>query len=58
MDATRRAYGTYLLFRTPKPVIASVKRVDITREERRIGGSNLVAKMKIQGSGLRPLLRE
>lgn len=51
------AYGTYLLFRTPKPVVTSVKRVDITREERRIGGPSLVAKMKIQGSGLRPMLR-
>lgn len=51
------AYGTYRLFRTPHPVIASVRRVDITKEERRIGGPNLVAKMKVQGSGLRPMLR-
>jgi hypothetical protein len=51
------AYGTWLLFRAPRPTVASVKRVDITREERRIGGPNLVAKMKIQGSGLRPMLR-
>ena len=51
------AYGTWLLFRTPHPVVTSVKRVEITREERRIGGPNLVAKMKIQGSGLRPMLR-
>ena len=51
------AYGTYLLFRTPRPVITSVKPVEITREERRIGGLSLVAKMKIQGSGLRPMLR-
>jgi hypothetical protein len=51
------AYGTYLLFRTPQPVITSVKRVEITKEERRIGGPNLVAKMKVQGSGLRPMLR-
>jgi hypothetical protein len=50
-------YGTYRLFRTPRPVITSVKRVEITKEERRIGGPNLVAKMKIQGSGLRPMLR-
>ena len=51
------AYGTYLLFRTPRPVITSVKTVEITKEERRIGGPSLVAKMKIQGSGLRPMLR-
>ena len=51
------AYGTFLLFRTPHPVITSVKRVDITKEERRVGGPNLVAKLKIQGSGLRPMLR-
>lgn len=51
------AYGTYLLFRAPRPAIASVRRVEITREERRIGGPALVAKMKVQGSGLRPLLR-
>jgi len=51
------AYGTYRLFRTPTPVITSVKRVEITKEERRIGGFALIAKMKVQGSGLRPLLR-
>jgi hypothetical protein len=51
------AYGTYLLFRAPRTVIASVRRVGITQEERRIGGPNLIAKFKVQGSGLRPLLR-
>jgi len=51
------AYATYLLFRAPRPVIVSVKRVEITKEERRVGGPNLVAKMKIAGSGLRPMLR-
>ncbi len=51
------AYGTFRLFRTPQPVITSVKRVEITKEERRVGGPNLVAKLKIQGSGLRPMLR-
>ena len=51
------AYGTYLLFRVPRPAITSVKRVEITKEERRIGGPNLAAKMKIQGTGLRPMLR-
>jgi hypothetical protein len=51
------AYGTYLLFRVPRPAITSVKRVEITKEERRVGGPNLVAKLKVQGSGLRPMLR-
>jgi hypothetical protein len=51
------AYGTYLLFRAPKTVITSVKRVEIAKEERRVGGPNLVAKFKVTGSGLRPLLR-
>jgi hypothetical protein len=51
------AYGTYLLFRAPRTSIASVHRVEIGQEERRIGGPNLVAKFKVQGSGLRPLLR-
>ena len=51
------AYGTYLLFRAPRTSIASVRRVEIGQEERRIGGPNLVAKFKVQGSGLRPLLR-
>jgi hypothetical protein len=51
------AYGTYLLFRTPRIVVSSVRRVGITQEERRIGGPNLVAKFKVEGSGLRPLLR-
>lgn len=51
------AYGTFLLFRAPKPVVTSVNRVEITKEERRVGGPNLVAKLKIKGSGLRPMLR-
>jgi hypothetical protein len=51
------AYGTYALFRVPRPAIASVTRVEITKEERRVGGPNLVAKMKVRGSGLRPMLR-
>ncbi|HVZ22639.1 MAG TPA: hypothetical protein VG871_16310 [Vicinamibacterales bacterium] len=51
------AYGTYLLFRTPHPVISSVTRVEITKEERRVAGPNLVAKLKVRGSGLRPMLR-
>ena len=51
------AYGTFLLFRAPRPAITSVNRVEITKEERRIGGPNLVAKLKVKGSGLRPMLR-
>jgi hypothetical protein len=51
------AYGTFLLFRTPKPMIAVVRRVEITKEERRVGGPGLTAKLKVQGTGLRPLLR-
>ncbi len=51
------AYGLFLLFRTPKPVVSSVERVEITKEERRVGGPNLVAKLKVRGSGLRPMLR-
>jgi hypothetical protein len=52
------AYGTFLLFRAPEPRIASVTRVPITAEERRVaGGSRLTAKLKVRGSGLRPMLR-
>jgi hypothetical protein len=52
------AYGTFLLFRAPAPRITSVTRVPITREERRVaGGSRLTAKLKVRGTGLRPMLR-
>lgn len=52
------AFATFLLFRTPKPQIASVTQVPISREERRVaGGSYLSAKLKVRGSGLRPMLR-
>lgn len=51
------AYGTFRLFRTPRPIVTSVERMEITKEERRVGGPNLVAKLKIKGSGLRPMLR-
>ena len=50
-------YGAYLLFRPAKPVIESVTRVEIGKEERRIAGGSLVAKFKIKGSGLSPLMR-
>jgi hypothetical protein len=52
------AYGTFLLFRVPAPRIASVERVPITQEERRVaGGNRLTAKLKVRGSGLRPMLQ-
>ena len=52
------AYGAFLLFRTPVMRISSVTRVPITREERRVaGGNRLTAKLKVRGSGLRPMLR-
>ena len=52
------AYGTFLLFRTPPTRVSSVTRVPITREERRVaGGNRLTAKLKVRGSGLRPMLR-
>ena len=51
-------YATYLLFRPSRPVIDSVERFELTREERRIaGGAMLTAKLKVRGSGLNPLLR-
>jgi hypothetical protein len=52
------AYGTFLLFRAPAPRISSVTRVPITREERRVAqGNRLTAKLKVRGSGLRPMLQ-
>ena len=52
------AYGTFLLFRTPAPRISSVVRVPITQEERRVaGGNRLTAKLKVHGSGMRPMLQ-
>jgi hypothetical protein len=52
------AFGTFLLFRPAAPRISSVTRVPITNEERRVaGGSRLTAKLKVRGSGLRPMLR-
>ncbi len=52
------AYGTFLLFRPSAPRITSVARVPITMEERRLaGGSRLAAKLKVRGSGFRPMLR-
>lgn len=51
-------YATFLLFRPARPVIDSVTRVEVTREERRVvSGSYLSAKLKVKGSGFNPLLR-
>ena len=51
-------YAAYLLFRPSRPVIDSVTRVEVTREERRVaGGLQLTAKLKVKGSGFNPLLR-
>ena len=51
-------YATFLLFRPSRPVIDSVTRVEVTKEERRVaGGSMLSAKLKVKGSGFNPLLR-
>lgn len=52
------AYATFLLFRPARPSIASVDRVEITREERRLaGGSLMLAKLKVRGTGFSPTLR-
>ena len=51
-------YATYLLFRPSRPVIDSVERFEVTKEELRVaGGAPLTAKLKVRGSGLNPLLR-
>ena len=51
-------YATFLLFRPSRPVIESVTRVEVTKEERRVaGGSLLTAKLKVKGRGFNPLLR-
>lgn len=51
-------YATFLLFRPSRPVIESVTRVEVTKEEQRVaGGSLLSAKLKVKGSGFNPLLR-
>jgi hypothetical protein len=52
------AYGTWLLFRPAAPHINAVTRVPISKEERRLAsGSRLFAKLKVRGSGFRPMLR-
>ena len=51
-------YGTYLLFRPATPRIDSVTPAEISRQERRLGvGGVIMAKYKVKGTGLNPMLR-
>ena len=51
-------YATFLLFRPSRPVIDTVTQVEVTSEERRVSGVGLIiAKVKVKGSGLNPMLR-
>lgn len=50
-------YATFLLFRPSRPVIDSVTRVDPSAEDHRVGGSVLMAKLKVTGTGFNPMLR-
>ena len=52
------AYGAFLLFRPPAPLIAAVERVPLSNvEERTAGGLLLGGKLKVRGTGLRPNMR-
>ncbi|MGQ0736179.1 MAG: hypothetical protein ACT4QD_21320 [Acidobacteriota bacterium] len=52
------ALGTVLLFRAPTPVIEGVDLAPLTMTEDRAAlGSALAGKVKVRGSGLRPVLR-
>jgi hypothetical protein len=52
------AYASYLLFRPPAPQITSVEPAQLTMiEERAAQGTELAGKLKVRGSGLRPVLR-
>jgi hypothetical protein len=52
------AYAAFLLFRTPTPRITSVEPAQLTYvEDRAAGGTNLSGKLKVHGTGLRPILR-
>ncbi len=52
------AYATYLLFRTPAPQITSVEPAQLTYiEDRAAQGSLLSGKLKVRGTGFRPVLR-
>ena len=52
------AYATYLLFRPAQPRITSVESAQLTYiEERAAQGTRLAGKLKVHGTGLRPVLR-
>ena len=52
------AYVAYLLFRVPVPRITSVQPAQLTYiEDRASGGTELKGKLKVSGTGLRPILR-
>jgi hypothetical protein len=52
------AYASYLLFRPPAPQITSVEPAPLTLiEERAAQGTRLAGKLKVRGTGLRPVLR-
>jgi hypothetical protein len=52
------AYATYLLFRPPTPRITSVEFAQLTFiEDRAAQGSLLSGKLKVRGTGFRPVLR-
>jgi hypothetical protein len=52
------AYFAYLLFRVPAPRITSVQPAQLTYIEDRVsGGTELKGKLKVTGTGLRPILR-
>lgn len=52
------AYAAFLLFRIPAPRITSVAPAQLTFiEDRAAAGSELSGKLKVHGSGLRPILR-
>lgn len=52
------AYAAFLLFRTPAPRVTSVEPAQVTFiEDRAAGGTELSGKLKVRGTGLRPILR-
>lgn len=51
------AYGIVVLFRPSRPHIDSVTPAEVGKEEWRIAGSAVSAKLKVKGSGFSPMLR-
>lgn len=50
------AYASYLLFRAPAPTITSVEPAPLSSTEDRVAqGSTLLGKLKVRGTGLRPV---